>query len=79
MAWPRQGNCGPRDLVVISLLSLRSFADCRVPRALAGANEADGRLIQRLTTKIARDLSSRELLLTTIAVKLFNSNTYCLF
>jgi len=41
MAWPRRGDCSQRDLAVISLLSLRSFADCRVPRALAGAIEAD--------------------------------------
>ena len=32
MAWPRRGDCGPRDLAVISLLSLHSFVDCRVPR-----------------------------------------------
>ena len=42
MAWPRRGDCGPRDLAVISLLSLRSLADCRVPGALAGAIEANG-------------------------------------
>jgi hypothetical protein len=42
MAWPRPGDCGQRDLAVISLLSLRSFVDCRVPRALAGAIEANG-------------------------------------
>ena len=67
MAWPQRGDCGPRDLVVISLRSLRTFVDCRVPRALAGAIEAEGisqRLIPRPTTKIARDLSSRELLLS---------------
>ena len=67
MAWPRRGDCGPRDLAVISLLSLRSFVDCRVPQALAGAIEAKGisqRLIPRPTTKNAHDLSSRELLLS---------------
>jgi hypothetical protein len=42
MAWPRWGDCGPRDLTVISLCSLCSFADYRVPRALAGAIEAEG-------------------------------------
>ena len=41
MASPRRGDCGPRDLAVISLLSLRSFVDCRVPRALEVAIEAD--------------------------------------
>ncbi len=67
MAWPRRGDCGPRDLAIISLLSLRSFVDCRVPRALEGAIEADG--ISRETepeadSEVARDLSSRELLLS---------------
>ena len=41
--------------------------DCWLPRALAGAIEAEGisrRLIPRLMTKIARGLSSRELLLS---------------
>jgi hypothetical protein len=42
MAWPRQGDCGPRNLTVISLLCLHSFVDCRVPRALTGAIEAKG-------------------------------------
>jgi len=42
MAWPWQGDCGPRDLAVISLRSLRSYANCRALRALAGAIEADG-------------------------------------
>jgi hypothetical protein len=42
MAWPRWGDCGQRDLAVISLLSLRSFVDCRVLRALEGTIEADG-------------------------------------
>jgi hypothetical protein len=42
MAWPRWGDCGQRDLSVISLLNLHSFVDCRVPRALEGAIEADG-------------------------------------
>ena len=40
-------------------------ADCRVPRALAGAIEAKGisqRLTPRPTKKIARDLLSRALL-----------------
>jgi len=67
MAWPRRGDCGPRDLAVISLLSLRSLAGCRVPRALAGAIEAEGisqRLTSRPTKKIARDLWSRELLMS---------------
>jgi len=66
MAWPRRGDCGPRDLAVISLLSLRSLADCRLPRVLAGAIEAEGisqRLTPRPTKKIARDLLSRALLL----------------
>jgi hypothetical protein len=53
MAWPRRGDCGPRDLTVISLLSLRSFFDCRVPRALAGAIEAEG--ISRETDSEADD------------------------
>jgi hypothetical protein len=43
MAWPRRGDCDPRDLPVISLRSLRSLADCRVLQALAGTIiEADG-------------------------------------
>ena len=42
MACPRQGDCGPRDLAIISLWSLCSLADCRVLRALAGAIEAGG-------------------------------------
>jgi hypothetical protein len=53
MAWPRRGDCGPRDLAVISLLSLRSFVDCRVPQALAGAIEAEG--ISRETDSKADD------------------------
>ena len=71
MAWPRRGDCGPRDLAVISLLSLCSFVDCRVSRALAGAIEAKGisqRLIPRPTTKIARDSWSRELLLRMVVL-----------
>jgi len=67
MAWPRRGDFGPRDLLVISLCSLCSLADCRAPQALAGAIKADGispRLIPRPKTKIAHDLSSRELLLS---------------
>jgi len=54
MTWPRWGDFGPRDLTVISLLSLRSFVDCWVPRASAGSIEAKGisqRLIPRPTTK----------------------------
>ena len=42
MAWPWRGDCSQRDLAVISLLSLHSFVDCRVPRALEGTIEADG-------------------------------------
>jgi hypothetical protein len=53
MAWPWWGDCGPRDLVVISLLSLCSFVDCQVPRALAGAIEAKG--ISRETDFEAND------------------------
>ena len=53
MAWPRRGDCGPRDLAVISLLSLRSFVDCRVPRVLARAIEAEG--ISRETEPEADD------------------------
>jgi len=67
MAWPWRGNCGPQDLVVISLLSLRSFVDCQLPQALAGAIKAEEGISRRLiptpTTKIAHDLSSRALLL----------------
>jgi hypothetical protein len=55
MAWPRRGDCGPRDLAVISLLSLRSFVDCRVPQALAGAIEAEGEGISRETDSKADD------------------------
>jgi len=68
MVWPRRGDCGPRDLAVISLLSLCDFVDCRVSRALAGAIEAkegiSRRLIPRPTMKIARDLWSRELIMS---------------
>ncbi len=67
MAWPRRGDCGPWDLAVISLLSLRSFVDCQLPQALAGAIKAEEGISRRLiptpTTKIAHDLSSRALLL----------------
>jgi hypothetical protein len=67
MAWPRRGDCGPRDLAVISLLSLCSFVDCRVPRALAGAIEADGispETEPEADNEVARDLSSRDLLIS---------------
>ena len=70
MASPRRGDCGPRDLVVISLplRRFRSLVYCRVTWALVGAIEADGisveRLIPRPTTKIARGLWSRALLLS---------------
>jgi hypothetical protein len=53
MTWPQRGDCGPRDLAVISLLSLRSFVDCRVPRALVGAIEAEE--ISRETDSEAND------------------------
>jgi hypothetical protein len=67
MAWPRRGDCSPRDLAVISLLSLHSFVDCRVPQALAGAIGAEG--ISRETDSEADDEDrpyswSRELLLS---------------
>jgi hypothetical protein len=53
MAWPWRGDCGQQDLAVISLLSLRSFVDCRVPQALEGAIKADG--ISRETEPEADD------------------------
>ena len=53
MAWHRRGDCGPRDLAIISLPSLHSLADCRVPQALAGDIEADG--ISRETDSKADD------------------------
>ena len=70
MAWPQQGDCGPQDLAVISLLSLCSFVDCQVPRALVGAIKAKRirqRLIPRPTTKISSDLLLRELRVNTMA------------
>ena len=65
---PWRGDCGPQDLAVISLLSLRSFVDCQLLQALAGTIEAEEgisrRLIPRPMTKIACDLWSQELLLS---------------
>ena len=66
MAWPRRGDCGPRDLAVISSCSLSPRSRLSTAASVSGHHRGQrdqSETDSEADNEVALDLSSRELLL----------------